>query len=146
MDKISLRRAIESFGGQGSGNFGHSGRPGDVGGSGEGGNQGWREILQSRIEDYEIHRISISGGWKSEHLDALQKAGYKVYLSPVNPIGLKYAEGIAPKRTVSDAPDFIPILHGATIKEVKSIPAASKPRKGNPEIGLADIYKQLKQE
>ncbi len=35
IDKIKLR---ERFGGQGSGNFGHEGRLGEVGGSGEGGN------------------------------------------------------------------------------------------------------------
>ncbi len=38
--KQKIRLAIElrdEFGGQGSGNFGHQGRPGEVGGSGEGG-------------------------------------------------------------------------------------------------------------
>ncbi len=39
MDKVALSAVIESFGGPGSGNMGHSGRPGEVGGSGEGGNQ-----------------------------------------------------------------------------------------------------------
>lgn len=37
MNKIALRERVEDMGGEGSGNFGHAGRPGEVGGSGEGG-------------------------------------------------------------------------------------------------------------
>ncbi len=49
LDKISLRKQIEKMGGEGSGNFGHEGRPGEVGGSsGEGGSLG--SVIKGKVK------------------------------------------------------------------------------------------------
>lgn len=66
--KINSMEGLSAYenGGKGSGNFGHSGRPGEVGGSSSGGSHGkTKKELQEEIEDLNI-RISQAGVAKRE--------------------------------------------------------------------------------
>ena len=83
--KIKLR---ETFGGQGSGDFGHAGRPGEVGGSGEGsGNKGAEKAsgkLNSR-KPISIDKIfnDAGNGWIAPNGNiiptAITKSGYDMH-------------------------------------------------------------------
>ncbi len=73
--KIKLR---ETFGGQGSGNFGHVGRPGEVGGSGEG---EWASGTPNPLTDREQKTIK-QWGLKNRHdaeITASQRAALVEY-------------------------------------------------------------------
>jgi len=58
---------INVNGGEGSGNFDHEGRPGEVGGSGDGGSDG---VLELKLSNYDVmYRKNIPEGMTSKNLD-----------------------------------------------------------------------------
>ncbi len=75
-------------GGEGSGNFGHEGRPGEVGGSGEGGggegNLSHNEATSSFASEY--------GGSKTEHSVVYDKDGNKVFTKHGSSSKIRYTE------------------------------------------------------
>ncbi len=86
-------KASEKFGGEGSGNFGHRGRPGEVGGSGEGGRQ--EEINNSRIVFHGTKQVCIKSILSKGILSSGTKKNY----------GMEFYSG-ARKDAVYFAEDF----------------------------------------
>ncbi len=62
------KSSVDEFGGEGSGNFGHEGRPGEIGGSGEGGSS-----ISKSVEEYPGGKAILS-----EHKDVLKDAGLSI--------------------------------------------------------------------
>ncbi len=79
-------------GGSGSGNFGHGGRPGEVGGSGEGGKP---DISQDKPETLIPQHLTTFAGIK-EHLGA----GTKIIMSAENPRGRRLSPDENARRSV----------------------------------------------
>ncbi len=69
--KIALR---EKFGGQGSGNYGHEGRPGEVGGSGQGGTLTSVEELDKKYD------LKTPRGQRQAILHRLNEKGYEALI------------------------------------------------------------------
>ncbi len=90
IDKIKLR---ELFGGPGSGNIGHSGRPGEVGGSGEGGGTDKRildkekEIINSDTEQH--FGLTSSGEIATYGRGKRQRNAWDIKLTPLESSNLK---------------------------------------------------------
>jgi len=85
--KIKLR---ESFGGQGSGNFEHAGRPGEVGGSGGGGGSQPSYTLSKGTVLYHVTPTSNVGSIRKQGLLAREsgKGGANEYPNDVEGIFL----------------------------------------------------------
>lgn len=80
MNSMEGLRAYEN-GGKGSGNFGHSGRPGYIGGSGNGnttGGESSTDGLGKKAEETKSKKAEIKGGTKAER-EAFKKLGEDYY-------------------------------------------------------------------
>uniref|UniRef100_A0A6M3IRB9 Uncharacterized protein n=1 Tax=viral metagenome TaxID=1070528 RepID=A0A6M3IRB9_9ZZZZ len=72
-DVKNCKIGVDEFGGEGSGNFGHAGRPGEIGGSGEGGGKSKVPVKRATVDDIGSHLNDIANT-SNEKLFASAKA------------------------------------------------------------------------